>query len=277
MYGFNTEKIEIRPNVVVSRSLPVFPFDLTIDGSPYVSAPIFAANADPGAFVHAVTRIEAADGTFPFPIFDLPLPGGQVVPNEVMTTDNQTVSVQTDVFTGTNNVFRDENLASRRPWRLGDDPAFVEPPQITNAAWELDGFGQLFASWQALPPSLANLTDEVRGFTVFGDFVDDYTEMSPAFLAQVHPTRAAVDTTIPGFQPDWVIDYNATFGGSYTRQLVAQSLANASLPEQGQISTSSITETVFPANQIASRAAVNALPPMPPRTAPQPGTAPYTP
>ena len=261
MYGFNSERIVIRPDVVVSRSLPVFPFDLTLDGAAYVPATLVVANADPNAFVHAVTRIEDANGTFPFALVDVPLPG-EVVPNAAMTTDNQTVSVQAQLFTNAANVSRNESLASRRPWRLGDDPTFVEPPQITSAAWAFDGFGQLFASWQALPPTPTDVTNEVRGLTASGGFVDDFTDMSPAFLTATNPTRVDVDTTIPGFEPDWIIDYHSAFA-SYTRKLVSQSVSNTTAPEQGQVSTSEVTETVFPAGQIASRAAADALPEQP--------------
>jgi hypothetical protein len=267
MYGFDDDRIEIRHDVVVDQSLPVFPLDLTIDGTPYAFASFRVLDADPLAFVHAVTRIEDGDAEIPFQLADVALPG-KVVPNEVMTTDNQTVSVQGDVFTLDQNVFRDENVASRRPWRLGDDPTFGEPDQITGATWLFDGRGQLLTRWQALPQNTIHVT-EVDGFTVFGDFVDDTTEMSPAFLAQTGIKSTVVDTSIPGFQPDWIVDYNSPVN-AYTRFQISQNVNDPQSPEQAPISTSSITESVFPHSQLATREAVAAQP-APPHMPRQPG------
>jgi hypothetical protein len=260
MYGFDDDRIAIRPNIVVDRSLSVLPVDLTTEGSPYTFASFNVLNTDPFAFVHAVTRIEDASGVVPFQLASGPLPG-KVVPNEAMTTDNQTVSVQADVFTFDNNIFRQENVSSRRPWRLGDDPTFVEPAQITGAAWSFDGSGQLIASWQALPAQTIHTT-EVFGLTPSGDFVDDFTEMSPAFLAATGTTSTLVDTSIPDFDPGWIIDYNSTVN-SYSRDQFSQNVTNLATPEHAPIFTSDITETVFPQSQLASREAMAARPAQP--------------
>jgi hypothetical protein len=260
MYGFDDDRIVIRPDVVVDHSLPVFPLDLTIEGTRYAFTSFNVLNADPLAFLHAVTRIEDGDAQIPFQLADLPLPG-KVVPNEAMTNDNQTVSVQGDVFTFDQNVFRQEKVASRRPWRLGDDPTFGEPTQITGATWLFDGRGQLITRWRALPPNTIHVT-EVSGFTSLGDFVDDTTEMSPAFLAQTGITSTLVDTSIPGFQPDWIVAYNSP-ASSYTRFQISQNVTDPNSPEQAPIFTSSITEFVFPQLQLASREAVAALPAQP--------------
>jgi hypothetical protein len=260
MYGFDDDRIAIRPNILVNHSLSVFPVDLTTEGAPYVFTSFNVLNTDPFAFLHAVTRIEDASGETPFALADVPLPG-KVVPNEAMTTDNQTVSVQADVFTFDSNMFRQENVSSRRPWRLGDDPTFVEPAQITGAAWSFDGRGQLIASWRALPAQTIHTT-EVSGFTLFGDFVDDFTEMSPAFLAATGTTSTLVDTSIPDFEPDWIIDYSSTVN-SYSRNQFSQNVTNPATPEQAPILTSDITETVFPQSQLASREAMAARPTQP--------------
>jgi hypothetical protein len=265
MYGFDDDRIAIRPNILVDHSLSVSPLDLTTQGAPYVFTSFNVLNADPRAFRHAVTRIEdangeATNGETPFELADVPLPG-KVVPNAAMTIDNQTVSVQADILTFNNNISRQENVASRRPWRLGDDPTFVEPTQIAGAAWSFDGRGQLIASWQALP-ARTNFTTEVSGFTSVGDFVDDFTEMSPAFLAATGTTMTLVDTSIPGFDPDWIVDYNSTVN-SYSRNQFSQNVTNLTTPEHAPIFTSDITETVFPPSQLASREAMAARPTQP--------------
>lgn len=260
MYGFDDARIAIRPSVLVDHSLSVFPLDLTIEGTPYVFTSFNVLNADPLAFLHAVTRIEPADAEVPFLLADVPLPG-EVVPNETMTTDNQTVSVQADTFTFNNNISRQENVSSRRPWRLGDDPTFAEPTQITGAAWSFDGRGQLITHWRALPVQTIHAT-EVSGFTSFGDFVDDFTEMSPGFLAATGTTSTLVDTSIPGFDADWVVDYNSAVN-AYSRLQISQNVTNPNTPEQAPIFTSDITETVFPQSQLASREAMAARPTQP--------------
>lgn len=198
-------------------------------GTRYVFTSFNVLNADPLAFLHAVTRIEDADAELPFQLADVALPG-KVVPNEAMMTDNQTVSVQADTFTFDNNIFHPENVSSRRPWRLGDDPTFVEPTQITGAAWSFDGRGQLITSWRALPAQTIHAT-EVSGFTSFGDFVDDFTEMSPGFLAATRTTSTLVDTSIPGFDPDWIVDYNSMVN-SCSRFQISQNVTNPNTPEQ---------------------------------------------
>lgn len=260
MYGFDDDRIAIRPDLLVDHSLSVFPLDLTTEGTPYVFTSFNVQNADPFAFLHAVTRIEGADATVPFQLADAPLPG-KVVPNEAMTTDNQTVSAQADVFTFDSNIFRQENVSSRRPWRLGDDPTFVEPAQISGAAWSFDGRGQLIASWRALPAHTIHAT-EVSGFTLFGDFVDDFTEMSPAFLTATGTSSTLVDTSIPGFDRDWIVDYNSAVN-TYTRFQITQNVADPITPEHAPILTSDVTETVFPQSKLASREAVAALPAQP--------------
>jgi hypothetical protein len=284
MYGFDADRVAVRHGVVVDKSLPVFPFDLTIEGGAFASAAFDVVTDAPVAFVHEATRIEDAQGQVPFTLFNLPAEPfaspfvGRVVPNEVMTDDNQTVSVQADNFLETDNgdgttSQRDENQSSRRPWRLGDDPTFVEPTQIAGASWSFDGRGQLIAHWQSLP-ALTVLTTEISGVSATGNFVDDFTEMSPAFVTATGLTSTLVDTSIPGFQPDWMVDYSLR-QGPYTRNQLAQDIANLAAPEQAQISTSQITETVFASSPPAAASARAVIAPIAPGHLPRVPGLPY--
>jgi hypothetical protein len=253
MYGFNADRIAIRHGVVVDKTTTVPALDLATEGRAYVDA-VFSVVGDPSSqLVRAVTRIEDAHGHSPFTVASAPqqpftdLLIAPVVPNELMIDDNQTVSVQTDDVRETvdadgNTVDRDENLAARRPWRIGDATTFVEPAQITGAAWSFDGRGQLTARWQALPTA-TSFTTEVSGESVLGNFVDDVTEVTPAFIAATGLTSTVVDTTIPGFQADWIVDYRLGHG-AYTRTQFAQNVTDLAATEHGPIFTSDITETV---------------------------------
>ena len=258
MYGYNGDRIAIRHGVTVAKTMSVAPLDLLAEGAPYEVTPFVAVNASPFSYQHAVTRVadpgsKAFSGDLPFNVVDVALPG-RTIPSSLLTTDNQTVSVQADIFTSSANVSRNENLSSRRPWRSGDDLVFSEPPQIGGAAWSYNELGQLRASWTSLPPATI-FTADVGGFSLFGDWVDDFTEMSQGFLAATNPTSVVIDTSLPDFQVGWMIVYTPAANGYYARTLIAQDVTNRDDPERNPIYTSDITEWVFPATTAATAAA----------------------
>jgi hypothetical protein len=267
LYAFDQRRIAIRHALAVKRSVAIPAIDLDTEGSPYDVTP-FSQTADPSVFQHAVTRVETADAEaagndLPFQLTDVGL-AIVAAPNALLSADdNQTVSMQADTFTTVGNVFRIDNVASRKPWRAGDALTFVEPDQIGNAAWSFDSAGQQVLTWTTLP-AFTIISNETRGFTVSGNFADDFTELSPAFVAATGATSMLVDTSIPGFQADWMVDYSMTIGVDYTRIMFAQDVTDPTMPEHAPIFTSDISEDVAPGIAPNRRAAVAGRPAQPP-------------
>lgn len=268
MYGYNADRIAIRHGVEVTRSVTEAPLDLASEGQAYDLASLNITNADPAGQPFVVTRIADANSQDPFQVISSELPA-KVVPAALMTTDNQTVSAQvvTNEFIG--NTSRAVGVASRRPWRTGDDPTFVEPAPITGATWTFDDRGQLIARWQALPVLTIYRSEASAVIESAGNvetFIDDFTDLSPGFLAATGATSVVHDTGIPGFDPRWRIPYSST---SYRREQLAQNVTDLTRPGQSPIYSSRVTEHVPPAS-LAGRVTLQ-LPSAPQRA----GTMPY--
>ena len=94
----------------------------------------------------------------------------------------------------------------------------------------VQALGQLSACWTRLP-ALDHLDLSASANTK--DIKYDLS-MTSLFLTETRITSMAIDTEIPGYKPEWKIDFN----GPYTRAL------NAKHTESDQLATSSVTERV---------------------------------
>jgi hypothetical protein len=112
--------------------------------------------------------------------------------------------------------------------------------------------GEISVHWTTLPP-----------FTVFSEFIGGsalfpltppsyLVELSPRFIAATRIHRFEIDTDIPGFQPQWLVD----FTDFYSRDLTVQNV-----PAPNVVITNNLSEIIEPAQpQLAPQARATAAP-----------------
>ena len=232
------DRILLRRGVAITGDLALTPpLDVFQGGAALTSVAFTATNAEPFETVAASVRLELAPGILPYSIYRGSVATARVVPSSVLAaTDTQIVSVQATAGYG----FR----AQLRPFRVGDETAFTLPDPIVGVQWEVADSG-ISASWTSVP-ELDVLSVLVGGMppgsTRYHNFL---LELSPRFLAETGVTRATVDLALPGFKPEWKVD----FGRQYSRDLSAQRTVD------GVIETSSFDEIVNPGGVRSSGAA----------------------
>jgi hypothetical protein len=89
-------------------------------------------------------------------------------------------------------------------------------------------------SWTQLSV-IGNLNETISG-SVTGGAVSASTELdlTTSFVTLTAPTKAVLDTDIPGFKPEWRVDTTAP----YSRQLTIQRIAN------GEITSLTLSDTL---------------------------------
>src|SRR6185503_12457822 len=100
-------------------------------------------------------------------------------------------------------------------------------------------------------------------FTLFSEFIGGsalfpltppsyLVELSPRFIAATRIQQFKIDTDIPGFQPQWLVDFTEF----YNRDLTVQNV-----PEPGLVATSEVTESIDPTQlQLAPQARATVAP-----------------
>lgn len=263
LYASTADRIVIRRGLQVNRSVVIAPIDANVEGNLLQPASFVVTNPD-GVATRAVVRIEQQAATFPGSIFSGPSDAARAIPTAVLTPDdNQTVSLQAPTVETFFDGQRTSLRASRRPWRIGDDPVFTLPAQFGTPFWFTNGNGDDVVFWSATP-DFTIFTADVVGSGVDPSFSNSYSiDMSRSFEAQTFVSSLTFDTQIPGFQPAWKIDHAA----GYFRDLSSQFLSNAAAPEHGVINSSSISDSIDPVGFAAdgARTALEASPAKPGR------------
>jgi hypothetical protein len=108
--------------------------------------------------------------------------------------------------------------------------------------------GTLSASWSAIP-DFGSFTVDASGASDPTRFQNHYIDLSPRFVAATGSTSATIDTDIPGYKPEWRVD----FARPYSRRVFLQRIAG------GEIFTTFVSEQIT---------AVTALAPPSPSPAP---------
>jgi hypothetical protein len=215
--------------IVLRRAIPVMgpvaitpPIDVIQEGTALADAAFTATNATPTETLAASVHLHQP--TNPFNIYSGPIATAKVVPDSLLAaTDVQSVSIQaTDGA-----AFR----ALRRPFRVGGDPAYTLPAPLA-VQWQIAG-GALAASWSALPEA-DDISVSAAGTAAPGVRPNYFMLLSSRFVAATGTTRATLDNDIPGFKPEWRIDFTR----EYFRQMLVQRTAG------GVVSTSSSSETL---------------------------------
>src|SRR5437868_1415869 len=256
----SADAIGVRRGIPVDGDLAVTPaVDLAQEGTGLVDIAFSAPNATPDETTQVSVGLFTQTSTFiPARVFLGPLDAAKAAPAAALiATDSQSASVR--ATTGT--AFR----ALRQPFHIGDNTAFTLPPPLGPVTWKVVN-GEISMHWTTLPP-----------FTAFGEFIGGsalfpltppsyLVDLSPRFLAATRIHDFKIDTDIPGFQSQWLID----FTDFYNRDLTVQNV-----PNPGVVITSETTEFIDPtqpqlAQQSRASAATTTAPVRRPSGAAQP-------
>jgi len=209
----------VQRGIVVGGDLAMTtPIDVAAHGTPYQTAAFTASNAAAGETLKAGTLLETGTNPQPAILYNGPAASVRFAPTAALRdTDLQTVSLRAITATAHGTALR----ALRRPFRAGGDTSYTLPAALGDPQWTVTAT-QAVVSWTQLSV-IGNLFETLRG-TVAGGAVPASAELdlSPSFVALTAPTRAVLDTDVPGFQPEWRVDV----AGSYNRQLSVQRVAN---------------------------------------------------
>lgn len=223
------QAVMFRRGVAVKGDLAIAPaIDVASGGTALVPVAFSAPNAAPDETLSvSVGLLGPTDPALPARVYLGPLATARAVPSAgLLATDTQSASVRA-AKGGT------ALRALRRPFRVGNDTAFVLPPPL-GVTWSTDG-GLLAVGWSVLPDHDV-LSVFAAGTAVGGRMQVDYeVAMSARFLTATAITKFAIDTDIPGFQKAWTIDLAA----GYSRDATVQQGT-----ELGTLTTSEVTETV---------------------------------
>ena len=230
--------IAIRRGIAVDADLAITPaIDLAQEGTGLVDVAFSATNATPDETTQvAVGLLNPTTPFIPARIYLGPLETAKAAPDAALiASDTQSASVRAFLGNGLR--------AHRRPFRVGGDAVYALPPALDGVQWTItDGVPSLH--WATLP-ELTIFSAFVGGSALFPLPPPSYlVDLSPGFLAATGIHDFTIDTDIPGFQPDWTID----FTDFYSRDLTVQDL-----PQPFEVITSEITELIDP-TQLAPQA-----------------------
>jgi hypothetical protein len=219
----SADRIAIRRGISVMGDVALSPrIDLGQEGTPLALTGFAVTNPTMTEAV-SVNIALSTSSTFAT-IYRGSIDAARIAPGSILAAnDRQTASVR--AVEG--NRFR----SLRRPVGVGMNAPFTFPEPI-GERFSIDG-GQAAASWARLLPSLSYFSIGVQSF---GDEkapqVFHTLSLTPAFLAATGLDRAAIDTAIPGFKPEWVIDLSREhFRDVFTQSFAADELATISNSE----------------------------------------------
>jgi hypothetical protein len=227
----SADAIAVRRDIPVNGDVAVTPdVDLAQEGTALANVAFSAPDATPDETTRvSVGLFTQTTKSFPARVFLGPLDAAKVAPDEaLLASDTQSVSVRASTATTLR--------ALRRPFRVGGNTVYTLPPPLGRVTWNIVD-GEISLHWTTLPR-----------FTVFSEFIGGsalfpltppsyLTDLSPRFIAATRIHQFKIDTAIPGFQPEWRVD----FTDFYSRDLSVQDL-----PEPGVVITSSVNELIDP-------------------------------
>ncbi len=223
----SADRVSVRRAVKVEGDLAVTPDVDVGQGMLMVDVAFTASNAAPGETLSVgVGLLTQTNPDLPAPLYLGPIATAKAAPDAaLLATDVQSVSLRAQSGNATR--------ALRRPFRVGGDTAFALPPAVGDLAWAVES-GKLSASWSTLPEA-DNLGALAFGLPASGRAADLQLSVSGKFLAATGITQIALDTDIPGFKPEWKVDFTQR----YQRVLSAQKGT-----ELGTLTTSEVGEIV---------------------------------
>lgn len=221
-----TDRIAVRhATVIAGNTALATPIDLLQEGAPFVDVAFTVTNAAPTETLVASVHLSKPIPLSPLNVYLGPPTPAKVAPDSVLIpTDAQTVSLQATAGT--------ETRSLRRPFRVGGNTAYTVPASL-GARWE-SASRSMGVSWSFLP-AFDVLDVNARGTSAdMTKSLSHDLDLSPRFVAATGLMEATIDTDIPGYKPEWRID----FARGHSRQLFVQGTVN------GEISTNIVSETL---------------------------------
>ena len=211
--------------IVVQRGIAVGgdlalaqPIDVAQQGTAFVTSAFSVTNAMPGETVRAAAFLETGTNSFPAVLYSGSPTAVTIAPDTaLLASDSQTVSLRTSSATPNGTAVR----ALRRQFRAGGDTSYTLPSTVGDPQWTIAGT-TAEVSWTLLPV-IGDLSEIITGSTSGGTNANYQFDMTTNFVAATAPTRALIDTDIPGYQPEWRVD--PTMG--YFRQLIVQRIVDS--------------------------------------------------
>lgn len=232
------DRILLRRGVAVTGDVMLTPaLDVGQGGAALATVAFTATNAEPFETLAASVHLAQAPGITPFDVYRGPIATARVAPDSALAaTDAQTVSIQATAGYGLR--------ALQRPFRIGGETKYTLPDLISGVVWNVEG-SNISLSWTSVP-ELDLFSVAVSGMPTGSPRVHSLgLDLSPRFLAETGVTRAIVDTGLPGFKPEWKVD----FGRQYSRALLVQRSTD------DELATTSFTEQLNPGSPRSSGAA----------------------
>jgi hypothetical protein len=241
----SADAINVRRGISVDGDLAVTPpVDLAQEGTALVDVAFSAPNATPDEITLVSVGLFTQTTALPARVFLGPLDAAKAAPDAALIpSDTQSASVRAS----SGNALR----ALRRPFRVGGDTVHTLPPPLAPVQWKVID-GEISVHWTALPP-FTTFSEFIGGSALFPLTPPSYlVDLSPRFIAATRIRHFQIDTDIPGFQPQWLVD----FTDFYSRNLTVQKV-----PAPGVVITNNISEIIEPAQpQLALQARATAAP-----------------
>jgi hypothetical protein len=221
------DAIAVRRNVVVAGDQALAQvIDVAAEQLPQVTIPLTAANVEAGESVSARVTLRPQTNLVSGIVFSgAPANARIILPSSLLATDRQRASI-----TAKQGNFQ---RSLTRGVAAGADPSFMLPPHLDNPQWTVDN-GELQLRLASLPAANQILVDASASSADFSKSWFYSFSMSDRFAAQSGLTHVTLDTNIPGFKPEWLIDFSA----EYSREV----FAFGDSPDD--FSTSQFSETV---------------------------------
>lgn len=240
-----SDGIAVRRGVAVNGDLALGqPVDVVQQGAAFVTADFSVANAMAGETIRAAAFLETGTNPLTALLYNGAATAVKVAPNTALQgTDSQTVSLRALSDTANGTAIR----TLRRTFRVGGDTSYTLPKALGDPQWALAG-AQAAVSWTMLPV-MGTITENIDGVVPGGGKSASYElALTTSFVTATAPTRAVIDTDIPGYKPQWRVDLTV----EYSRQLQLQHIAD------GVVTSLAIDEMITPtltAGQPAPRSA----------------------
>ena len=229
LFATTADRIAIRRGVVVDGDLAVTPnVDAVQEGTALADVAFTITNGAADEELQARVGLETPTTRVPARIYQGAITTAKAAPDAAMiASDRQTASLR--ALKGT------ALRALRRPFHVGGDTTFTLPIGIGDPRWTIDN-AQITAGWTALPDLHALSLDTSGTSSDVSRGASYQLDLSASYLATTGITQARIDTDIPGYRPEWKVN----FATSYVRDMFSQRVAD------GVISTSSISEQFNP-------------------------------
>jgi hypothetical protein len=214
-----SDRLEIKRGIVVAGDVQVTPaVDVATQGVALTTAAFTVTNTAAGESLRAAVFLETGTNSLPANLYNNAPATAKVAPEAALVAgDVQTVSLRAFSTTAQGTLLR----AFRRPFRVGGNASYTLPAAIGNPQWSVSAT-QAELAWTALPVQ-GTITELLSGVAPGGAVPAAYSlELTPNFVAATAPTKAVIDTDIPGYQAAWRVDT----GESYDRQMSVQHIEN---------------------------------------------------